>query len=189
MGTRGASSAEYFLENDYAVIFFHREESLKPFSRKYPRLFDHLEVAPNGEVVANGFTGLANDVKRQIKYAERILFITFINLDHYLHSLDAICHVINRCGPRALIYLAAAVSDFYIHEEKLSTHKLQSRTGSGELQLTLSVTPKMLDRLVKRVVPNAYVVSFKLETDEDLLIKKSKMALDNYGHQVFYSIL
>lgn len=35
MGTRGASSAEYFLKVDYAVIFLHREESLKPFSRSF----------------------------------------------------------------------------------------------------------------------------------------------------------
>jgi len=182
MGTRGAVSAEHFLESDYAVIFFHREESLKPFSRKYLHMFNNLDVTPNGEVVVKGFPNLANDVKRHQKYADQILFIPFTNLDHYLHSLDSICHVIHRCGPKALIYLAAAVSDFYIHEEKLSTHKIESR--NGDLQLTLNVTPKTLDRLVKKVVPNAYVVSFKLETDESLLVKKSKAALDNYGHQV-----
>uniref|UniRef100_A0A915ENV4 DNA/pantothenate metabolism flavoprotein C-terminal domain-containing protein n=1 Tax=Ditylenchus dipsaci TaxID=166011 RepID=A0A915ENV4_9BILA len=83
---------------------------------------------------------------------------------------------------RALIYLAAAVSDFYIREEMLPTHKIQS--GNGELQLTLSLVPKFLERLVSKVVPNAYVVSFKLETNDEILISKSKKALEKYGHQV-----
>ena len=34
-GTRGATSAEYFLENGYAVIFLHREFSLLPYSIHY----------------------------------------------------------------------------------------------------------------------------------------------------------
>lgn len=34
-GTRGACSAEYFIENGYAVIFFHRKFSLLPYARHY----------------------------------------------------------------------------------------------------------------------------------------------------------
>lgn len=34
-GTRGASSAEYFIEAGYAVIFLHRQFSLEPYTRKY----------------------------------------------------------------------------------------------------------------------------------------------------------
>merc|ERR1712136_402579 len=42
-GSRGASSAEYFLRKDYLVVFLHRRSSLKPFSRRIPdprELFD-----------------------------------------------------------------------------------------------------------------------------------------------------
>ena len=45
-GSRGASSAEYFLQKDYLVVFLHRRSSLKPFSRRIhdPReLFDLTE--------------------------------------------------------------------------------------------------------------------------------------------------
>jgi phosphopantothenate-cysteine ligase len=65
----------------------------------------------------------------------------------------------------------------------MPTHKIQSR-DSNELQLTLSLVPKTLERLVKKVVPNAYVVSFKLETDERLLLQKAQFALKQYGHHV-----
>lgn len=41
----------YFLSMGYAVIFLYREESLKPFSRKYHhQLFDHLRIDDNGTV-------------------------------------------------------------------------------------------------------------------------------------------
>ena len=48
-GTRGATSAEYFLEADYAVIFLHRQFSLLPYSRHYSHstncFLDFLEEA------------------------------------------------------------------------------------------------------------------------------------------------
>ncbi len=34
-GTRGATSAEYFIEAGYAVIFLHRQFSLEPYTRHY----------------------------------------------------------------------------------------------------------------------------------------------------------
>jgi len=101
-----------------------------------------------------------------------------------LRSLEAICSIINTIGSRALIYLAAAVSDFYIEEEDMQTHKIQTEGLEGDLVLTLKVVPKMLDRLVHQLVPKAFVVSFKLETDDSVLIKKARKALERYGHQV-----
>ena len=47
-GTRGATSAEYFLQQGYAVIFMHRQFSLQPFSRNYSHsthpFLDFLEI-------------------------------------------------------------------------------------------------------------------------------------------------
>lgn len=34
----------------YAVIFFHRDNSLKPFRRKFCNLFDHLVVSNSGKI-------------------------------------------------------------------------------------------------------------------------------------------
>lgn len=47
------------------------------------------------------------------------MFIPFTDLEQYLHDLEAICSSLNSIGRRALIYLAAAVSDFYIREERM----------------------------------------------------------------------
>lgn len=47
MGNRGAASAEYLLKEDYLVVFFYREGSLKPFSRKVQNLFEQLKIDDN----------------------------------------------------------------------------------------------------------------------------------------------
>uniref|UniRef100_A0A1I7XXX7 DFP domain-containing protein n=1 Tax=Steinernema glaseri TaxID=37863 RepID=A0A1I7XXX7_9BILA len=182
MGTRGSVSTEYFLDKGYAVIFFHREESLKPFCRRFPHLFDHLSLGEDGSVTVTGYDKLAETLQKKRDSVDRLLFIPFVDLHQYLHDLELICHRLNPLGPRALIYLAAAVSDFYISQEQIPTHKIQS--AAGDLQLTLTIVPKTLHRLVNSVVPKALVVSFKLETDDALLIRKAKGAIDNYGHQL-----
>src|ERR1051325_8718456 len=54
--TRGATSAEYFLHNGYAVIFLHRQFSLLPYSRHYShntRSFLDFMSKDNGKVVVD----------------------------------------------------------------------------------------------------------------------------------------
>lgn len=57
-GTRGAASAEYFLERDYAVIFMHRLKSLEPFTRhfsgqKFMDMLDLHDRGPNTTITGN----------------------------------------------------------------------------------------------------------------------------------------
>lgn len=49
-GTRGAASAEYFLEHNYAVIFMYRQKSLEPFTRHFngQKFLDMLELHERG---------------------------------------------------------------------------------------------------------------------------------------------
>ncbi len=76
------------------------------------------------------------------------------------------------------MYLAAAVSDFYIPENELSTHKIQS--SDGAFHLILRQVPKMLGNIKQKWAQEAFVVSFKLETDKDLVINKACEAIDKY---------
>ena len=128
-GTRGAASAEYFLEAGYAVIFMSRQHSQFPFTRWYSHttnpLFDLLKEPAEGE-------------------------------DTVSVSQD--------------------------HVQGLSEHKIQSSDQS--LTLRLEPVPKVLGTLVDSWAPDAYVVSFKLETDGDLLIPKAESSLRKYGHQL-----
>ncbi|OTF71933.1 phosphopantothenate-cysteine ligase-like protein [Euroglyphus maynei] len=46
------------------------------------------------------------------------------------------------------------------------------------------MVPKILRPLVKFWVPDAFVISFKLETDADILLEKAREALNRYGHKL-----
>ncbi|EDL90112.1 rCG50172, isoform CRA_a [Rattus norvegicus] len=81
-----------------------------------------------------------------------------------------------------MFYLAAAVSDFYIPVSEMPEHKIHS--SGGPLQITMKMVPKMLSPLVKDWAPKAFIVSFKLETDPDIIISRARNALEVYQHQV-----
>ncbi|CAL2036988.1 unnamed protein product [Caenorhabditis brenneri] len=179
MGTRGATSAEFFLRSGYAVIFVHREESLKPFSRHFPNIFNSLTLDETGEHVICDIPNLPQILKEKVKYEDKILYIPFKTFDQYMTRLEQICIHLNPLGSRAMVYLAAAVSDFVVTE--LPTHKIAS---NSEFNLELSVAPKVIEKVVNSFVPKAFIVSFKLETDESKLIPKAKAALSKYGHQL-----
>ncbi|XP_039750538.1 phosphopantothenate--cysteine ligase [Pararge aegeria] len=190
-GTRGAASAEYFLEHGYAVIFMHRQKSLEPFTRNFngQKLFDMLDLQHRGPnttitVKPDGVFALAPALQRyQAAHAAgALLHVAFTAVSEYFWLLRAACELLARSGPRALLYLAAAVSDFYVPKDRVPTHKMQSASGPPVIQLHL--VPKMLAPLVNLWVPEAYVVSFKLETDENLLIPKARAALEKYKHKM-----
>jgi len=83
---------------------------------------------------------------------------------------------------RNLLYLAAAVSDFYIPNGDLPVHKIQSSEGAPSIQL--QCVPKMLVPLVQHWKGGSALVSFKLETDSNILVMKARKALDKYGHKL-----
>lgn len=47
----------------------------------------------------------------------------------------------------------------------------------------MKMVPKMLSPLVKDWAPQAFVISFKLETDPTILLDRARRALDTYRHQ------
>ncbi|XP_018010320.1 phosphopantothenate--cysteine ligase [Hyalella azteca] len=121
---------------------------------------------------------------RKAVLGDMLLAIPFSSLTSYLWYLRAVCECLEqetRHAPAAL-YLAAAVADYYIPEEKLSEHKLESCTGP--LSIELELVPKMLLPMMNVWSPSLYVVSFKLETDVTKLLTKAKAALHKYGHHL-----
>lgn len=119
---------------------------------------------------------------KQAQESQRILYVSFTSVVDYMWLLRATCECLAQFERRAMLYLAAAVSDFYIPGDKMPTHKMQS--GHGAPTISLQLVPKMLAPLVSLWVPHAFVVSFKLETDESLLIAKSRESLNKYKHHL-----
>jgi len=64
----------------------------------------------------------------------------------------------------------------------MSEHKIQS--GHGKLSIEMGQVPKILKPIRDEWTPEAFIVSFKLETDMKILVPKARTALERYGHQV-----
>jgi phosphopantothenate-cysteine ligase len=109
--------------------------------------------------------------------------LSFESVQSYLYLLKLTCTALSCAGDRLAVYLAAAVSDFYIPRSAMAEHKIQSSGGNG-LSLRLSNVPKAIGVLRQQWAPRAYVVTFKLETDEAILASKAHAALKNYGHEL-----
>ncbi|XP_015234606.1 PREDICTED: phosphopantothenate--cysteine ligase [Cyprinodon variegatus] len=189
-GRRGASSAEYFLDSGYAVIFLHRHRSLYPYTRMFLtiNMLDALQFRGGeggGEVVVDQqvLPDIGRVLKRynEVKDGGLLLPIEFNTLSEYLHLLKAAAQALSTIGSKAMFYLAAAVSDFYIPASEMPEHKIQS--SNGPLQLSMKMVPKILSPLVKDWAPQAFVTSFKLETDPSILLDRARRALDTYRHQ------
>ncbi|TFK26141.1 phosphopantothenate-cysteine ligase [Coprinopsis marcescibilis] len=194
-GTRGATSAEYFLKAGYAVIFMHRQFSLQPFSRHYSHstnpFLDFLEIeeregetTPTISVTPTKREHLLDvlSMYKKVHRAGTLHTLTFVTVNDYLWLLRAVCQEMSVLGRKGLFYLAAAVSDFFLPRQKMSEHKIQS--GKGSLRIEMDQVPKILKPLVDEWTKEGFIVSFKLETDDKLLIPKARQALERYGHQV-----
>ena len=112
-GRRGASSAEYFLDSGYAVVFLHRRRSLYPYTRLYSgiNILDTLQVRREdgasstsscGQVVVNqqALPNIAKVLKRyqEVKEDGFLLPIEFSTLSEYLHLLKAAAQALSTIG-------------------------------------------------------------------------------------------
>ncbi|KZS98256.1 phosphopantothenate-cysteine ligase [Sistotremastrum niveocremeum HHB9708] len=197
-GTRGATSAEYFLEHGYAVIFMHRQFSLQPFSRHYSHstnpFLDFLEIPSDpkdGESPSETIAIQPATVPhllpilakyRAVQQSGALHTLTFVTVNDYLFLLRGVSQELSRLGRDVMYYLAAAVSDFFLPTQRMSEHKIQS--GKGTLNIEMDQVPKILKPLVDEWTPEGFIVSFKLETDPSILLSKAEAALERYGHQV-----
>ena len=210
-GTRGATSAEYFLESGYAVIFLHRQFSLLPYSRHYSHstncFLDYMTHNDAGAVVVESEyqqqMGSVLEKYRRAKRESTLLLLPFISVNEYLWYLREMAMLMQPLGPNGLFYLAAAVSDFFVPVERMVEHKIQSseefheRLPNGEsgrppaahmeekrLIIDLDPVPKFLKLLVDGWAPRAMIISFKLETDPSILADKARHALKKYSHHL-----
>ena len=191
-GTRGAVSAEEFLQAGYAVVYMHRTTCEQPFARTLKKfsenLLDNLQLQSPGYFGGGSTTFTARNFSVEMKRALEqhsasraagtLMKMSFVTITDYLFLLRAAALALATAGRNAMMYLAAAVSDFYIPAQDMETHKIQSSIGS--LDIHLDGVPKMLGALRRDWAPDMFTVSFKLETDEAILLKKARSAISKY---------
>ncbi|CAF1313265.1 unnamed protein product [Rotaria magnacalcarata] len=170
-GQRGAASVEYFLEQNYIVLFFYRLSSTLPYQRHIKNIFDESSQS-NQNVYLDQYH----------KHQRSLLLIPFQTVADYLAGLQQLCCLLKPFGRSALIYACAAVSDYYIPDDELTEHKIPS--GQNELIIRLKPVPKLLGAIKGEYAPNAFVISFKLETDEKILGEKCLQSAEKYNQDI-----
>lgn len=94
-------------------------------------------------------SGRILDVLHKYQSARRnntLLLLPFVTIGDYLHELRAVARLMAPLGSSGLLYLAAAVSDFFVPPERLSEHKIQStniveKLYPGESSASSTPTP------------------------------------------------
>lgn len=147
---------------------------------------DLLDVTPDGQGIAvtpSQIPKLMPILKayNDARQSGSLLSIDFNTVNEYLWYLRSLSEAMQPLGRRGMFYLAAAVSDFFLPLDRVVEHKIQSTRGN--LTIEMDQVPKVLRPLVQEWLPEAFVVSFKLETDFNLLVPKARTALLRYGHQ------
>jgi len=131
--------------------------------------------------------------RQQVLQEGRLITIPFRSVEEYLAKLQICSLALKDSQALGMVYLAAAVSDFYIPQSSRPEHKIQSGGGDshgGALTLILEPVPKVMGLLRSQWAPDAFVCSFKLETDPTLLRQKAERAVTMYGcHMVVGNLL
>ena len=202
-GTRGALCCENLIRKGYAVIFLHRRGSTFPFAvdicaalRNDPtslpavcasRMSAVTATATTADIATTATTATTATISNSTNTDERLLSVPFTTLFEYLYLLRDIHTLLQPVGAHAMTVLAAAVADFYVPYDLMATEKIQSRGNSGGghgITLELQSTPKMLTCLCEVWCPDALIVSFKLETNPNILVAKAAGAIRKYGVDV-----
>lgn len=164
------------MEQGFAVIFLHRKDSLRPFEHAIQSIrFAECSLKEAQQLLTESFEQFQ-------KCREALLLVEYFSVADYLCLLSEISKLLAPLGNRVLLFLAAAVSDFYLDDTFISEHKIGS-SQSG-LSIQLSPVPKFIKLLKDELTPEACIVSFKLETEESKVLQKAEEALARYGHDL-----
>lgn len=167
----------------------HRQFSLQPFSRHYSHstnpFLDFLAVEEDTVGITADKRADADllavlTAYKRVQAAGSLHTLTFVTVNDYLWLLRAVSQELSVLRRRAMYYLAAAVSDFFLPRQKMvrpffvlglaldanlhnhnqSEHKIQS--GKGSLHIEMDQVPKVLKPMVEEWTRDGFIVSFKV---------------------------
>lgn len=167
-GLRGAIITETLLNSkqssQYAVVLLVRKGAVLPFARHFSvkEFSDALAYSETTDGIQLGSVKAKESCKRlhEAHAKRRLLVVEYTTVQEYLFTLREVAKTSSPYGKRIMFCLAAAVSDFYIPPNELSSHKLE--TAGGTLTLRLHKVPKCLGLLRLRWAPSAFIVAFKV---------------------------
>ncbi|OWZ04213.1 hypothetical protein PHMEG_00023921 [Phytophthora megakarya] len=121
---QGPACAEYFLQLGYAVIFVHREDSLRPFTRHFQKFIQNGAFMDMFRLQDNGLVLSGVDFSQQLQFQKiaqlynecstRVLNLSFTSVQQYLMLTRLTAKAMEVAKDRAIVVLAATLMDFYV---------------------------------------------------------------------------
>ncbi|KAG2531669.1 hypothetical protein JM16_000730 [Phytophthora kernoviae] len=121
---QGPACAEYLLQLGYAVIFVHREDSLRPFTRHFQKYIQNGAFMDMFSLQDNGLVLSGVDLSQQLQFQKitqlytecstRVLNLSFSSVQQYLMLTRLTTQAMKLAENRGIIVLAATLMDFYV---------------------------------------------------------------------------
>ncbi|KAI9921119.1 hypothetical protein PsorP6_002656 [Peronosclerospora sorghi] len=165
---QGPACAEYLLQLGYAVIFIHRENSLRPFTRHFQKYIQNGAFMDMFCLQNNGLVLSGVNISQQLQlqkitqlYAEcrtRILDLSFTSVQQYLMLTRLAANAMDVAKDSGIVVLAGTLMDFYVPlDPSTAAFEATDDTDSHEVSLSKSppssknVKAKHLKKFAKKV--------------------------------------
>lgn len=170
-----------FLKRGYKVIFFHKKGSIRPFEVKCAEgLISVKEGELHIEKNHAEYSSFVKNLENKKQYSDHLLELEFESVFSYLYGLHALAGILQEFVTAhkrtAAIYLAAAVSDFYVPLNEMSEHKIQSRdeqggsSSKGGFAIYLQNTPKFLYNCLTKTCDPSHM----FESQDDIIQARNR---------------
>ncbi|CAH0490673.1 unnamed protein product [Peronospora farinosa] len=128
---QGPACAEYLLQLGYAVIFVHREDSLRPFTRHFQKYIQDGAFMDMFRLEDIGLVLSGVDIPQQLQFQKivklytecstRVLHLSFTSVQQYLMLTRLAAKAMEVVKDRGIVVLAATLMDFYVPMDPSAT--------------------------------------------------------------------
>ncbi|KAF1789390.1 Alpha/Beta hydrolase fold [Phytophthora cactorum] len=165
---RGPACAEYLLQLGYAVIFVHREDSLRPFTRHFQKYIQNGAFMDMFRMQDNGLVLSGMDISQQLQFQKiaqlytecstRVLNLSFTSVQQYLMLTRITAKAMEVAKDQGIVVLAATLMDFYVPVDPSATatdaaEDTDSTEASSSSSSSLSKhsKTKQINKLAKKI--------------------------------------
>ena len=138
---QGPACAEYLLQLGYAVIFVHREGSLRPFTRHFQKYIQNGAFMDMFRLENMGLVLSGVDIPQQLQFQKiaqlytecstRVLHLSFTSVQQYLMLTRLAAKAMEVVKDRGIVVLAATLLHFYVPMDPSATATEASEDTDG----------------------------------------------------------
>ncbi|KAG2988980.1 hypothetical protein PC129_g5221 [Phytophthora cactorum] len=203
---RGPACAEYLLQLGYAVIFVHREDSLRPFTRHFQKYIQNGAFMDMFRMQDNGLVLSGMDISQQLQFQKiaqlytecstRVLNLSFTSVQQYLMLTRITAKAMEVAKDQATDAAedtdsteasSSSSSSLSKHSKTKQIKKLAkkiTKKKSDEFSVNFVRVPNIIRKIRKDWCPKAFLVTCKHELASGEDIEDAHADLEKWGVDV-----